>query len=603
MMTPKTLHTLGWICLALATTGCNKKESQLTSDAIDSSITVRNEEGAASEAGQGRLFDIESLPSTSTETKTDQNSGDLPESPNRLRFTDIASEAGVNFVYRNGEKGQSLMVESTGGGVGALDFDCDGHSDLIFSQGGVPGVPSVLDTPVLYRNVSHSKFVDSSIPSGLEHIGYGQGVAIGDFNSDGFPDVYITCVGANALWENKGDGTFTNVTLSSRTAGVSNSKSLWSSSAAFADLTGDGLLDLYVCQYVDYDPLNPLRCRNAKGENRICHPREVEPLPDLCFVNQGDGTFLEEAAKMGLVGKGNKALGVAIADFTGDGKVDVYVANDTTANFLFVNLGDSRFEERALQLGCAVSGDGLFQASMGLAIGDYDNNRYLDIYSTHYYDESNTLYRNLGSAGFQDVTSRLGLHIPTLHLLAFGTVMHDFDLDSHQDLFVVNGHVENYVGNPIHKMPAQLFQFEGARWIERSNESGEFFASEHVGRGVASLDIDEDGDFDLAVVHQNSNAALLRNDSQTGHWLKLRLIGRDSPRDGYGCRAVVTAGNTSLYQERFSGGSYASSCETSLVFGLGTYDGRCQLELQWPSGKTSSLTNIAIDQELVLVEP
>ncbi|TWT56043.1 CRTAC1 family protein [Allorhodopirellula solitaria] len=522
---------------------------------------------------------------------------------NRLHFVDVAQSSGMDFVYRNGEQGESLMVESTGGGVGVLDYDNDGRPDLFFNQGGDPQRPQAGDAPVaLFRNSPAGRWVDVASLAGLADNGYGQGVATGDFNADGFDDVYLTFVGGNILLQNQGDGTFVDVTPATGTAGATTG-SRWSSSAAFADLSGDGLLDLFVCNYTNYDPLHPVLCRNSKGENRICHPREMDALPNECFINQGDGTFVERASELGLVGPGSKSLGVAVADFDVDGDPDVYVANDTTANFLFLNDGHGSFQERALLRGCAVSGDGLFQASMGLAIGDYDRNGFPDIYSTHYYDESNTLYRNLGPKGFQDVTARTGLHVPVLHVLAFGTEMQDFDLDGYQDLFVTNGHVENYAKNPIHAMPPQLFAFDGTHWIERSESAGEFFGREYVGRGAVSLDFDDDGDLDLAVVHQNSPAALLRNDSQRGHFLKLRLIGRESPRGGTGARVVVTAGDLVLHQQRYGGGSFASTRQSVLVFGLAGHQGPCDVEVHWPSGKISTLSQVDVDEQVDVVEP
>lgn len=582
----------------LVSGGCRNGEDD---EVIDGS-SIHSVAGSGDVDG-AKLFgpDIQMKASTSLSPTATKNESTASE--NRLHFVDVARSSGMDFVYRNGEQGESLMVESTGGGVGVLDFDCDGRPDLWFNQGGDPQKPLAGDAPVaLFRNSRDDTWINVADGAGLGDYGYGQGVAVGDFNADGFADVYLTHVGANVMLQNQGDGTFTDVTATAGTAGAMTG-SRWSSSAAFADLSGDGLVDLFVCNYTNYDPLHPILCKNGRGENRICHPREVDPLPNECFINQGDGTFSEQASELGLVGPGSKSLGVAVADFDNDGDPDVYVANDTTANFLFLNDGENHFEERALLRGCAVSGDGLFQASMGLAIGDYDRNGFLDIYSTHYYDESNTLYRNLGPQGFQDVTARLGLHVPTLHVLAFGTVMQDFDLDGEQDLFVTNGHVENYVGNPIHRMPPQLFAFDGARWIERSNAAGEFFSGEYVGRGAASLDFDGDGDLDLVVAHQNSPAALLRNDSQRGHYVKLRLIGRDSPREGTGSRVIVTAGDLILQQQRFGGGSFASTQQAILVFGLGEHSAPCHVEIHWSSGKISKLHDVSVDEETTVIEP
>jgi hypothetical protein len=519
-------------------------------------------------------------------------------------FTEVAQESGLDFVYQNGEAGQSLMVEAVGGGVGVLDYDRNGKPDLLFSQGGDPTEQSNQSRPhaALFRNDggSHSNgnmpFQNVALAAGIGAYGYGQGVAVGDFNADGFDDVYLTNVGQNTLLQNMGDGTFRDVT---ETVGLSG-ETLWSTSAAFADLNDDGLLDLFVCNYVAYDPLQPLICRNSQGEPRICHPREMQPLPNHCYLNDAQGGFLEVAADRGLRGPGSKSLGVVVADFDVDGIVDVYVANDTTANFLFTGTPNGGFLERGLQLGCAANYEGLMQASMGLAIGDYDHDGYLDIYSTHYYEESNTLYRNLGKTGFQDVTGRVGLHTPTLQSLGFGTVMQDFDCDGQEDLFITNGHVENYPDNPILKMPPQFFQFDGRRWHETSLRVGDFFQSEYIGRGVVKLDFDDDGDMDLLVVHQNAPAALLRNDSERGVWLKLSFVGRLSPRSGAGCRVRVEAGEKIYTQELVGGGSYLSSHEQSLVFGLGDHQGSCRVSFDWSDGTSQVIENVECNKHHVV---
>lgn len=492
------------------------------------------------------------------------------------------------------------MVESLGGGAGWLDYNADGLPDLYLTQGGDPTVDDVSGQPLdrLYRNLGAGQFDEVTAQAGLEESRYSQGVAIGDFDADGFDDIYVTNVGRNTLYHNLGDGTFDDVT---EQAGVGDER--WSASAAWADLDQDGDLDLYVCNYVQYDPQQPLSCRNAKGEARICHPRDVEHWPDECYINQGDGSFTAEAKERGLAGPGNKALGVAIVDFNNDHLPDIYVANDTTPNFLFVNQGAGRFVESALQLGCAVDRNGLSQASMGLAVGDYDQNGWLDIYSTHFHQESNTLYRNLGSAGFEDVTGLVGLHQPTLPFLAFGAALCDFDQNGMLDLIVANGHIENYAGNPLYEMTPQLFSYDGSRWKECSATGGDFFQSKRVARGVAVADYDVDGDVDVAMVHQGAPTALLRNDSERGHWLTFRFRGREGNRRGIGSRVTVEAKGKKWVQELCGGTSYASSQESRLFFGLGTAEGPAEVTIRWPLGKTQTLAKVQLDQALVVEEP
>ena len=524
------------------------------------------------------------------------------------RFEDASAARGLEHVYRNGEAGGSLMVEAIGGGVGWLDYDRDGLWDLYFNQGGDPAVADRSNQPFdrLFRRLPPSvggRFIDVTEACGIHETGYGQGVAVGDFDDDGFDDVYVTNVGANTLYRNLGDGTFVDSTAA---AGVGDDR--WSSSAAWADLDGDGDLDLYVCNYVRYDPFHPMDCRNVKGEPRICHPRDVEHWPDECYENLGDGSFRPVAQAWGLLGPGNKALGVAVADFTNDGLPDIYVANDTTPNFLFVNEGkgadgEMQFRESATLLGCAVDRNGMAQASMGLAVGDYDDNGWLDVYSTHFYDESNTLYRNLGASGFEDVTGLVGLHEPTLPRLGFGTAMADFNADGRQELIIANGHVENYPGNPLLKMKAQLFSFNGQRFKDCSSAAGPYFEEKLVGRGVALADADGDGDLDVAIAHQNSPAALLENRSAAGHWLTFQFIGERSNRRGIGARVTVTSGDRTWIRELCGGSSYASTHQPLLAVGLGDRGGPCTVEIRWPSGATQRLEGTAVDQALVLREP
>jgi hypothetical protein len=407
----------------------------------------------------------------------------------------------------------------------------------------------------------------------------------------------VTNVGRNTLWHNQGDGTFEETTES---AGVGDER--WSASAAWYDLDLDGDLDLYVCNYCVYDPRNPLPCRNEKGEPRVCHPRNVAAWPDECYINRGDGTFAPEARQRGLFGEDNRALGVAVADFTNDGLPDIYVCNDTTANFLFVNQGDGTFRDMAMLQGCASDASGSFQASMGVAVSDFDRNGCLDLYVCNFFNEYNTLYRNYGTVGFVDETGPLGLHAPTLDRLSFGTVMADFNQDGYEDIFVTSGHIENYPGNPLYHMAPQLFAFDGRRFNEVTKDGGEFFQGKYVGRAVAAGDYDEDGDLDLAVVHVNAPAAILRNESVRGHWLKFLMRGRESNRRGIGCRISVQAGASTHLQELAGGTSYAATHQPALVFGLGDWHAPCTVSIRWPGGRQQVLENVSPDQTLVLDE-
>lgn len=535
------------------------------------------------------LIDPADVPRQSTEIKF--KSG--------LALREIASAVGLNHTYNNGATGRVLIVETIGGGCGWLDYDNDGRWDVVFNQGGDPTTLDRRSQPLdkLFRNLSTTGFRDVTASARFTEPNYGQAVAVADYDDDGFDDFYISNVFANTLWHNCGDGTFQEVGTSSGTADPR-----WSTSAAWADLDRDGDLDLYVCNYTVYDPTHPVECKDAQGRDSLCYPTSLEPAPDACYMNQGDGTFAEQARQRGLFGLGNRALGVAAADFNNDGWPDLYVANDTTANFLFVNKGQAVFENRAEELGCAVDREGSSQASMGVAVADFDRNGWLDLYCTNYYEESNTLYANYGPQGFQDVTAFTGLHRPTLAFLGFGTIMQDLDQDGRMDVFIANGHVDNAPSNSKLQMQAQIFSYVGNSWIGLEATAGDYFRKKFLGRGVATCDIDDDGDLDLAVLNQNDLAALLRNDSRRGNWIKLAFRGIRSNRRGIGCRVVVRARDITLTQELCGGTSYASAHQPVCVFGLGDRAEEVSIQVKWPSGIVQNLESIPVNQALLIEE-
>lgn len=573
--------------------GCGKEPSPRQSE----SPRADNAPASSPQRSQATSSIAERFRSLSTD-----RSDAAPASPKAPLFTEIARDAGIDHTYLNGASGLLLMVEPIGGGCGWIDFDRDGQWDLYLNQGGDPVAKADAERPSdqLFRNLGDAQFVAVTDRCGIDERGYSQGIAVGDLDNDGFDDIFVTNVGPDVLYRNQGDGTFVDVTEA--TIGRD---SLWGTSAAWADLDRDGDLDLYVCNYCNFDPYHPIECRNAKGLKIMCEPNNhVDPVPDECFLNNGDGTFRPAARERGLSGEGNLALGVAIADFDNDGWPDVFVANDTTPNFLFINRRDGTFSNEAMRLGCAVSADGQAQANMGIAVGDYDRNGWLDAYVTHFEGEWNTLYKNDGAAGFQDVSGLVGLVPPKLSMLGFGTVMHDFNQDGQEDLFVANGHLgePKQVGVTLEMLP-QCFSFDGRRWHECRGEAGAYFLDKYVGRGVATADFDNDGDLDLAVVHQNRPAALLRNDSQRGRWLKLQFVGRRSNRNGVGVRATVRCGATTLLQEVAGGTSYCAAHQPVLAFGLGDSAAPVRVEVRWPSGAVQVLEDVRVDQALLVLEP
>ena len=495
-----------------------------------------------------------------------------------IPFLETAKSLGISHTYQNGEQGKLLFQEATGGGHAWIDYDRDGLPDLYFNQGGDVTKPlenQPLDA--LYRNMGTS-FKETTIESGIVEPYYSQGVAVADFDSDGFDDIYVTNFQRNTFWKNQGDGTFQDI---AQPSGVACDR--WSTSAAWFDIENDGDLDLYVCNYALFDPATAKPCINDKGEAIVCSPAFFEPSPDVCYINQGDGTFTEESQRRGLFGPGNRALGVVAFDSNKDGLMDIYVANDTTPNFMFINQGEGMFAEQAFLLGCAVNKRGVQQASMGLAANDFDGNGFIDLYSTHFYADSNTLYANLGPNGFSDVTGVGGLHEPTLSFLGFGTVMQDFDGNGSMEIFVSNGHIDNSGTNTNQRMRPQMFTYQGRRWAEISDKCGDYFHQKWIGRGVSHGDWDGDGDLDLVISHQNQPAAMLRNDSPA-KFVVVELVGTLSNRNAIGAKVTLTTSTGRYYRELMGGVSYCTSSQRRLSFGVNPDEQTVSIEIEWPSG-------------------
>lgn len=525
----------------------------------------------------------------------------VPSVPSNIRLVDRHQELGISFIYENGADERSLMVQSTGGGGGWIDFDGDSWPDLLLVQGGNPTTnPAHATGDRMFRNLQGTKFqdvTDSVLPPDR---GFGQGMTVGDFNEDGFDDIFITNVTSTVLLLNGGDGTFTDITEESGT-----SDERWGTTATWADLDLDGDLDLFVCNYCRYDARNPVVCRKPDGTPGICHPEALDPDFSECYENLGDGRFASAAKKWGLAEKPGKALGVVAADFNLDRLPDLFVANDTMPNYMYLGQPDGRFSEQAVELGCAYNVLGQYQANMGVACNDYDGNGYLDLYITTFTDDSNTLFANLGPGGFRDVTRQEGLHSTTIETLGFGTVMTDLDADSAMDLFIANGHIDDWrYKNQLWKMKAEMFSYAEGMWTKLTASSvGPYLAEEYLGRAVSMADFDQDGDTDLLVVHQNEPAALLVNESVTGHWLRVECSGRISNRRGFGAKVTVQQGDRKWTQQLISGSSYLTSHEPVLFFGLGASNEPCDVSVEWPNSNTPAITrNVSVDQRIRMTE-
>ena len=518
-------------------------------------------------------------------------------SVNRLLMEDIHERVGLDFQYFNGNTGKKYLIEAMGGGISVFDFDGDGWPDCYFPQGSKLPNESTDNSQIdqLYRNVNGERFVNVTQSSGVIENGYSQGAATGDVNNDGFPDIVVANFGKNRLFINQGDGTFRDATDQ---CGWTEAE--MSSSVALADFDNDGNLDLYVTNYVDGVRV----CRDAKGNIATCNPQNFTGVQDRLFRNSGDGVFVDATVGSGLEAIDAKGLGVVATDLDDDGLVDIYVANDTTPNQLFKNLGGLRFQDISFESGTALSPEGHAQAGMGIAAADFNGDLKTDLLVTNFYNESNNLYTNLGSMNFSDNAQAAGLSRPSKYMLGFGAQAEDLDLDGNLDLIVANGHIDDvsWKGEPW-KMPTQLFHSEGnGRFREPSQLSGDYFLGKQLGRGVASLDWNRDGRRDFVVVHQDRKVALLENQTETSYRsLSLRLIGKKTNRSATGARVIVTTGGIRRRMDLNGGDGFYCTNDRTLSFGLGTNtDG--QLEIRWPSGANQSIS-FAGESTLTVVEP
>lgn len=519
-------------------------------------------------------------------------------------FVDRAQELGVVFAYSDGgDANFCTMLESLGGGVGWLDFDRDGWLDLVATGGGTfSSDEKIVGCPGdLFRNLDGSKFVSCGASARMGSVElYSHGLAIADYDNDGFQDVLVTGYGRPQLWQNMGDGTFVE---SAAAAGILDDR--WSSSAGWADFNGDGNLDLYLAHYVNWSFDNHPYCgRRQPGQREICPPRDFQPLPDSLYFSQGDGVFVEGAAAAGLRGDG-KGLGVLLCDADADGDADIYVANDTTDNFLYVNHGTGKFDEVGIAAGVARSDRGSPDGSMGVALCDFNRDGLHDIWVSNYESEMFALYRNEGSDRFLHVSTRLGITDLGGLFVGFGTACEDFDSDGDEDIAVVNGHVLKF---PTHTPRRQLplfmqFEFDSQRFHRVPAAPGSYFGGPHEGRGLATADFDADGDLDIAVSHLHEPLALLENRfHRRNRCLAVNLIGVQSNRDAVGARVELQtrAGTTS--RQVFGGGSYLSHHSRWLYFALADSSETRSLVVHWPSGSKQTLDASSLTGQVTLLE-
>ncbi|HWN08657.1 MAG TPA: CRTAC1 family protein [Pyrinomonadaceae bacterium] len=523
-----------------------------------------------------------------------------PASP--IQFVDITTTAGIKWNLKALAPGARYLIETMGGGGGFIDYNGDGLLDIYlicYSQTPQPAGASKLQD-VLYRNNGNGTFTDVTESAGIANSMLGMGMAVGDYNNDGWQDMYITGYGASKLYRNSGKGTFTDVT---RQAGVNNN--LWGTSAAFVDYDKDGHLDLFVCNYLTYDESN-LPCTFYDGKP-YCSINKFKGSASRLFQNNRDGTFTDVSEKAGIANPRGKGLGVIALDYNNDGRPDIFQANDTAANFLYSNNGDGTFSDVALAAGVAFDPDGNARGGMGTDAEDLNGDDYLEIFVANFSNETNALFQNDKDGLFTETTNKLGLGTVSLPMSGFGSRFLDYNNDGLVDLFVLNGHpfepINKLFPETTYKEPPFLFENTGKGFRDVAAEHGAALKKFYAGRGLAAGDIDNDGDSDLLLMNVGEPPVLLRNDrGNTNHWLGINAVGTKSNRDGVGAKITVTAGGKRKRKQRLGGTSYCSASDPRLLFGLGSSTRIEAVEVRWPSGQISTLENVRANQYLTIKE-
>ena len=525
-----------------------------------------------------------------------------------ITFRDITAQSGIHFVHNNAAFGKKYLPETMGPGVAFIDYDNDGWPDIFLVNGvNWPGQPGKHSTPKLYHNNHDGTFTDVTHKAGLDIELFGMGVAVGDYDNDGFDDLFITALGQSRLFHNNGNGTFTDVTQKSGLAGPKE----FSTSAAWVDYDKDGKLDLIVANYVQWSIESDLYCTLDGKSKSYCTPESYKGTSVRLWHNRGDGTFEDVTTKAGLGDPTSKTLGIAILDYDNDGWPDLLLSNDTQPNKLYRNNGNGTFTEKAVVAGVAFSEDGVARAGMGVDAADYDHSGAPSILITNFSNQMVSLYHNEGKGLFVDEAPRSDIGRASLLTLGFGCFFFDYDLDGWTDIFIANGHIDRDIervqANVKYAMPPHLFRNLGnGHFQEVANALGKSFNSPRVGRGAAYADINNDGRPDLLLSTNGGPAYLFLNEAAgTGvinKSLRIKLVGTKSNRDGIGAIARLTAGGVTQTQMLRSGSSYLSASELILTFGLGQNSQADSLEIRWPSGQIDKLSNIPAGQTITITE-
>lgn len=522
-----------------------------------------------------------------------------------IQLRDVTRQTGISFIHTDGHSGQYYIVETITAGIALLDYDGDGLIDIYFLNGApLKGlVTPTIPRNALYRNEGNWHFRDVTQEAGVGNPGFGLGVAVADYDNDGDPDIYVNNYGPNVLYRNEGDGTFTDATSTAAVGGGN-----WvGAGACFVDADGDGRLDLYVGNYVNFTYENHV-VHGRQGFKEYVGPRDYQPVPDLLFHNNGDGTFTGISAQSGVTSAAGTSMGIVSADYDNDGDSDIFVLNDVSGNFFFVNDAKGHFEESGVLNGTAYNMYGDELGSMGVDCGDYDNDGYLDFLMTSYQSQLPVLYRNLGNGQFVDATLTTKAGQGAFPYVNWGVGMVDFDNDSHLDLFMACGHlqdkVDHYDNSTGYEVRNIVLMNDGTgKFEDVSTRCGDGLAPKRSSRGAGFDDLDNDGDIDIVVLNSRREPTIIKNvSSRPNHWLQICLRGTKSNRDGVGSQVRVTAGKVKRLDEVHSGRGYQSSYGTRLQFGLGDQNRVDRIEVRWLGGGVDVLQSIPADQCITIVE-
>lgn len=532
-----------------------------------------------------------------------ESPAEKPRCPIQLR--DVTASTGITFVHDDGHSGRRYIMETVTAGLATFDYDGDGLIDIYFLNGApLPGAER--ESPprnALYRNLGNWRFVDVTQQAGVGDTGFGLGVAAADYDNDGDLDLFVNNYGPNVLYRNEGDGTFTDITHVTDVAGGE----LVGAGASFLDINADGLLDLYVANYVDFAYDRHVTYPRP-GFIEYAGPRDYGGVPDFLYLNDGAGGFEDVSQSSGIAEHTGTGMGMVSADYDGDGDTDVFVLNDVTRNFLFVNDGQGHFEETALISGAAYNTYGNALGSMGIDCGDYDNDGHLDFLMTSYQGEFPVLYRNLGNGYLEDVTGSTGVGEGSYPYVNWGVGLVDLDNDTHRDAFMACGHlqdqVDQYDDSTAYEVRNIVMRNTGeGKFHNVSAQCGDGLQPKLSSRGAAFDDLDNDGDIDIVVLNSRRESTVIRNDSPTSHhWIQIRLRGRQSNRDGVGAHVAVVTGSLRQVAEVHSGRGYQSHYGLRLHFGLGDHTRIDRIEVNWLGGDKDVLTDVEVDQLLTILE-